>query len=133
MKTSIRTALRALPLALAVIAGTSVSPQNVARAVDHWGAPRSVKVSFSDLDLTKPQGAAALYARIRNAARSVCGPVDGHLLEEKAAWTECVNAAIGDAVATVGNANLTNYYQPKTNRGRVVSTAQISKPVEAVR
>jgi len=132
MSTSTRTAFRFLPLALVALAGLSFDPQNAARAADFGrDAPPSVKVSFSELDLAKPEGTAILYLRIRNAARTVCGPVDIRLLEEWAYWTQCVNESIANAVAKVGNANLTAYYLAKTNRSHVITTAQISKPVDA--
>ena len=37
---------------------------------------RSVKVSYSELDITKPAGAEALYKRIRKAAYEDCGAYD---------------------------------------------------------
>ena len=132
MYSSTPTVFRFLPLVLIVLAGASVNPQNVARAADRGlGAPRSVKVFFSELNLTKPEGTAILYTRIRNAARTVCGPVDIALLEERAYWNQCVNETIANAVAKVGNTNFTAYHLAKTNRSHAIAAAQISKPVDA--
>ena len=132
MNTSIRTALGLLPLAMLVFTGSGLNPLSVASASDYGRDPPSVRVLIADLDLTKPQGTATLYTRIRSAARSVCGPVDGALLEEKVLWSKCVSDAIGNAVAKVGNANLTNYYLAKTGRGQVITTAHLARPLTIV-
>jgi UrcA family protein len=90
-----------------------------------------VKVLFSDLDLSKPHGTATLYTRIRNAARTVCGPVDIALVEEKANWDQCVEQSTANAVAKVGDADLTAYYLAKTHRSYAIGTAQVSRPEHA--
>ena len=36
------------------------------------GEPRSIRISYHDLDISTPQGIAALYVRIRRAAVEVC-------------------------------------------------------------
>jgi UrcA family protein len=129
MQMSKRTALQVLPVAVAMMADTCIDSRNVAyAAVGH--EPPSVRVSFKDLNLTTPAGAAALYQRIRNAARSVCGSVDIALPEEKAAWDRCVDEAIGSAVAKVGSAKLTEYYLAKTHRPHSITTAEISKAAD---
>ena len=131
MNSSTPTVFRFLPLALIVLAGASVKPQTVARAADRrLDAPRTMKVFFSEVDLTKPEGTAILYTRIRNAARTVCGPVDIALQEERAYWNRCVNESIANAVAKVGNANLTAYHLAKTNGSHAIAAAQISKAVD---
>jgi UrcA family protein len=131
MNTLARTAFRFLQLALVALAGLSVNPQNVAHAADPGrDAPPSVKVRISDLNLTSPEGAATLYTRIRNAARTVCGTVDTRLLEEKVDWDGCVNESIANAVAKVGSANLTAYHLARKHRSHALATAQISKPVD---
>ena len=133
MNTAKRTAVRVLSIAVAVAAGAGFNPWNLARASDPGREPPSVKVLVRDLDLRTPVGVATLYARIRNAARSVCGDVDIRLLEERQGWDRCVDQAIGDAVARVGSARLTDYYLAKTHRAHAVATAQILKPVDPVR
>jgi UrcA family protein len=82
-------------------------------------AQRSLKVSFADLNLTKSEGTVTLFTRIRNAARTVCGPApDISFGDGRADWSRCVNDAIADAVAKVGDANLTDYYLVKTDRSK---------------
>jgi UrcA family protein len=132
VNTSVQAIFRLLPVALVAAQGFIVTPENVARAAPLGDDTlASVTVSFSDLDLSKPQGTAVLYLRIRNAARVVCGPVDIALLEEQASWVRCVNEAIATGVAKVGNANLTAYYLDKTNGSPSLVTARISKPTGA--
>jgi len=132
MNTATRSAYPIVALALAVLAGVILSPQNVARAtVRSRYAPPAVTVSFRDLDLTTPQGTAILYLRIRNAARSVCGPRDTVFVEERTRWSECVDESIANAVAKVGNARLTAYHQARTGRHRATATAQIANSAPA--
>ena len=88
--------------------------------------PSSRRVSLKDLDLTSHAGAIAAYWRIRNAARSVCGPVDTALPEEKAAWDRCVDSAIASAVAKLRDAGLTDYYLAQTHRAHLMTSAEIS-------
>jgi UrcA family protein len=133
MNDSKLTALRVLPLAIAVVAGGGMNPGNTACASDHGGAPTSMKVRLNATDLSARDGVAALYRRIRNAARSVCGYADNHFPEEQAAWNECVDEAIGHAVAQVGNADLTNYYLARAGRGHAIPTTQTSKVADRVR
>ena len=133
MNVSIRTAPRVLALAIALVVGSGVGTGNVARATDYGREPRSAKVLVKDLDLTTPEGVAALYVRLRNAARYVCGYEATAMLEEKVALNRCVDAAIGNAVAQVGSANLTNYYLVKNHRAHALTTAQAFKPVDNVR
>jgi UrcA family protein len=105
MNTSARTVFCFLPFVLLSLAA-GVNPQ----------AKHSRKISFADLDLTRRQGTVTLYWRILNAARAVCGPVDIGLSDDQADWERCVDDAIANAVAKVGDANLTDYYLVKTNR-----------------
>jgi len=131
MQMSKLTALQVLPVAVAMMADPCIDSRNAAYAAV-GGEPTSVRVSFKDLNLTTHAGAAALYVRIRAAARSACGPVD-IALTEKAAYDRCVDEAIGSAVAKVGNAKLTEYYFAKTHRPRSITTAEISKTANRAR
>lgn len=53
----------------------------------------SVAISFADLDLSSPDGTAALEQRIDSAVRKVCSKPDLRLLKEMVAWEECKAAA----------------------------------------
>ena len=126
------TALQVLPVAVVMMADSCIDSRDAAYAAV-GREPPSVRVSVRDLDLTTHAGAATLYQRIRNAARSVCGPVDGALPGEKAAWDRCVDEAIGSAVAKLGSAKLTEYYLARTHRPHSITTAEISKAADRAR
>ena len=93
-------------IALAACATTSV----FAQAEDASPQPRSVAVSYSDLDLALPRDAAVLYERIRQAGKQVCESVsparDPRLF---AAYASCVRFAMSDAVTRVDAPALSGY------------------------
>ena len=70
---------------------------------------RSKKVSYADLDLSKPAGVKALYSRIQGAAKDVCSPEPtvGDISARKD-YDNCVSHAVDTAVAQVGNPDLTS-------------------------
>lgn len=58
------------------------------------GAPRSVVVSFADLNLNSDAGQARLNKRIAFAAETVCGPVDMMNYQSRRALAACETDAI---------------------------------------
>jgi UrcA family protein len=91
-------------------------------------AQADMKVKFSDLDLSKPEGIAALYGRIERSARLVCkdasSPWDAGRVET---FQRCYQAAIQDAVATVNQPQLTALHRSKTSQPVQVGAASNSK------
>jgi UrcA family protein len=79
-------------------------------------------VHFADLDLTHNAGVAVLYARIRFAAREVCGPIDERRWQALVARNRCVTQAIARAVTDVNLPTLTSYHLTKT--GQTITLAQ---------
>jgi UrcA family protein len=74
--------------------------QVTARASDD-GLPTQ-RVSYADLDISKPAGAKVLYARIVSAARHVCA-LSGYSDLGSMQWTnKCTDQAIDKAVKDVG-------------------------------
>ncbi len=71
------------------------------------------RVHYGDLDLTRDAGVAALYARIRAAAQTVCPPQTSWADK----WVEhaesCRFQAVARAVAEVNSPGLTSYYEAK--------------------
>jgi UrcA family protein len=66
-------------------------------------APASQKVSYADLDISKPAGAKVLYGRIVAAARHVCA-LDGNRDLGSMQWVnQCTDLAIDKAVKDVGS------------------------------
>jgi UrcA family protein len=81
--------------------------------------PLQTTVKYADLNISSPNGATALYARIQRAAVQVCLPFDGGGLSSKRRMGFCVDKAIADAVAKVGQPALFAVYnahngQPKS-------------------
>ena len=69
--------------------------------------PPSKTVRFHDLDITNPEGAKALYGRIRAAARDVCGVSAGSDPIQWLAVKGCIEKAIDNAVRKVNAPELT--------------------------
>lgn len=74
-----------------------------------------VVVHFADLDLSRSQGAAVLYHRLRAAAETVCAPLDDRDLGRHIRFKECVQSALSTAVAEVDRAALTEYYRARAS------------------
>jgi UrcA family protein len=68
-------------------------------------------VSYADLNIGSPSGAAVLLERLRVAAHEVCGPapVIGDL-DQSAPYKACVKSALDGAVASVPSAALASLY-----------------------
>ena len=77
----------------------------------------SIKVKFRDLDLSKPEGVAALYDRIERSAQLVCidssSPWDAGRVDT---FNRCYSAAIQDAVSTINQPQLTALHRAKTSK-----------------
>jgi UrcA family protein len=91
-------------LALAALACACVASPVFASTAPADSA--SEKVTYRDLNIGTPSGAATLYQRIRAAARDVCGE-EGRGLDEQRAWRSCYHTAVSEAVAQVNNPLLT--------------------------
>ena len=101
-------------LAAGVFIATYLSPLGaVAYAVSALDEPPRRVVEFGDLDLNRDVGVAALYARIRSAAREVCEPLDVWSLRMLRQQFDCRENAIGRAVADVNSPALTAYVLTK--------------------
>lgn len=81
-----------------------------ATAADGGDIPK-VTVRFGDLDLSRPDGATALYRRIRTAAEQVCGLYDGGDLGPRFRMHSCMQRAIAEAVTRVNNPELYAVYR----------------------
>jgi UrcA family protein len=94
-------------LAAAVLGATSLA--TVCTAAEPVDALQ-MTVKYADLNVSNPAGAAALYARIEQAARQVCAPLDARDPGSKARLGACVHKAIEEAVAKVGQPALFDAY-----------------------
>jgi UrcA family protein len=95
-------------LATAILGALICSVASVCTAAET--DPPQTTVKYADLNVSNPQGAAALYARIQRAARQVCLPLDGGDLSSKARMGACEHKAIADAVAKVDQPALFDAY-----------------------
>jgi UrcA family protein len=75
----------------------------------------SRKVKYADLDLNRDAGVAALFSRIKTAARQVCESPDVFFLSLVRQRYNCSQDAIARAVADVNAPLLTSYFLEKTN------------------
>ncbi|MGH8219667.1 MAG: UrcA family protein [Steroidobacteraceae bacterium] len=78
-------------------------------------APRTAVVNYADLNVASPQGATELYGRIRQAAKSVCGPLDGRDLPARAQVVACIRSAMADAVSKVNEPELFAVYNARNS------------------
>jgi UrcA family protein len=104
MKTTIGNNLFAV---MACILGTATLGGLSSAALASDESPPSKVVHFGDLDIAKPAGAAALYGRIRAAARDVCAQSAGSDAIAQVAVRACIDKAIDDAVRKVDAPALT--------------------------
>ena len=120
------TRLRGL-IATAIVYAFASSFAAVCAAADR-GDTVSAIVKYGDLNISNPEGAAALYRRIVAAAHDVCGPydVDTRGFVAGARMDACAKKAIADAVTKVGQPELFAVYNAKNRRPlpMAVATAQ---------
>lgn len=84
----------------------------------------SEKVTYTDLDVNKAEGAQALYKRLNRAAKNVCAPLRGRELSRATAHRACIGEALANAVGEVNQPLLTQHHNA---RGSDASTAIVAK------
>jgi UrcA family protein len=77
---------------------------------------RHVEVHFADLDLSRVEGAASLYKRLRLAAETVCRD-DSKDLARVTRTKACMSDAMSTAVAQINRPILSAYYRAKLGIG----------------
>jgi UrcA family protein len=80
--------------------------------------PLTKIVHFGDLNLDSEQGAKALYARLRGAARQVCSPFEGLEISRRQLWESCFNNAVANAVGEVNKTMLSALHVQAVNRSK---------------
>jgi UrcA family protein len=127
MNTKIRT-LPAITISAAIALGYSAAGV-AANTSDNQPVSDGVNkyvVRFPDLDLSKIDGAATLYGRLRHAARMVCDPLQSRDLGIAAKYRACVEHAIANAVASVGRPLVSQYHETRT-KGDKAPLVQLAK------
>jgi UrcA family protein len=101
-----------LPLAALALSGLATAGSRDANVV---------VVKYGDLNLNSQAGIASLHKRIRNAAESVCTPLETRILGLRGAYEDCIEQAVDSGVAAVGNANLSALHAVKGRKLVVAS------------
>jgi UrcA family protein len=96
-----------LLLSAIALAMTGIAPAATRVATD---VP-SVVVQYGDLDLDTRAGILKLHARLRGAAQNVCSPLDSRVLGLLEQYESCVNAALAQSVADIGNDSLSKFHR----------------------
>jgi UrcA family protein len=67
------------------------------------GNPREITVSYADLNLDSDAGVKALYGRLQQASRGVCGATSGGITEtiERLRIDQCYRETLADAVEKI--------------------------------
>lgn len=81
----------------------------------------AVTVQYAKSDLKTEAGARSVYSRIRVAARQVCGDADARELRRARAVNECRDAAVANAVASIGAPALASLHARQTGAARLAS------------
>jgi UrcA family protein len=79
-------------------------------------AEDSIHLSYVTTDLSRPEGAKALYWHIQRAARLVCHAPDVRDLPAWEVYQRCYDRAVDNAVEQVGASALTALHRSKTQR-----------------
>ena len=73
--------------------------------------PKQTIVTYGDLDLYRPAGAAEIIARIRAAVARVCGPApDSRQMALRRAHSACMQDTLQRAVTSLNAPTVTNLY-----------------------
>jgi UrcA family protein len=75
-------------------------------------------VHYGDLNLDSEQGAAALYARLRSAAKEVCSPLQSIEMARQRQWKNCFNNALATAVGQVDKTTVSALHVQAVNRSK---------------
>jgi UrcA family protein len=111
MNKTMSTAARALAICAAAAIGHSAAAAGLATDQTVAGALRTYVVRFHDLDVSRMEGAAALYSRIHHAAVVVCEPSVSRDVGNYAMYRACMDKAVADAVEHVNRPLLSQYHQ----------------------
>jgi UrcA family protein len=111
---------RTIAICIAATMGYTATAGTVANNLSVTNSGLEYVVRFSDLDLSKFDGAAALYARLRYAARIVCAPGESREMGIAAIYRACMDEAVANAVSKVNRPLLSQYHQARTKGDKTV-------------
>jgi UrcA family protein len=84
---------------------------------DNAPATQSLRITVSDLDLSKNTDVATLYARIKSAALQACGAdvVTGSRLPS-GSKKQCMTQAVDGAVSQINNTSLSAFHKQESTK-----------------
>jgi UrcA family protein len=112
MNATTSTSLRSSLVAGAILGALALSFATVSSAEESTTPPQAI-VKFGDLDISTPQGAIALYGRIRSAADRVCWPKYSSDNVTSQLNNACMQQVIAEAVMEVNRPALSAVYEAK--------------------
>ena len=119
-------AARTMAICFAATLGYTVTAGTVPSTQSTTDARLEYIVRFADLDLARTAGTAALYERLRHAARVVCAPGDSRQMGLAAIYRACMDQALADAVAKIDRPLFSQYHQSRT-KGDKSAPVQLAK------
>ena len=105
---------RLIPLSVLILSIGAVSVSASAKDTSNTvkvgvleSAAPTMKINYSDLNVSTPVGAKVLLSRIKNAAENLCGYYPERDHGRRADHMACVRETVNDAVAQIDNPVLT--------------------------
>jgi UrcA family protein len=118
MKTAIKTQLNSTAFLLATGLLAFICAASGAALAAEPSQSLTKIVHYGDLNLDSEQGAQALYARLRSAARQVCSPLESAEMSRQRQWEKCFNNAVANAVGQVDKTMLSALHVQAVNRSK---------------
>jgi UrcA family protein len=116
-------------MAAAAVSGASSATSTVPADTEQ----KTTVVRYEPADLDSSAGAEEVYRTLYRAARFACGEA-GYTIElaVRAAYKECEQAAVADAVARVSSANLTTAYNRHFPNQPLVEKERLSERLQGL-
>jgi UrcA family protein len=108
------------------IAATLAYTATAGSVVSTTDAKLEYVVRYSDLDLSKTDGAASLYARLRHAARAVCAPGESREMGRAEIFRACMNESITNAVSKIDRPLVSQIHLARTKGNKTLQLADAS-------
>jgi UrcA family protein len=110
----------AVTVAFATVTLAGATSSAVAQTMNTpWDGPRSVRVSYRDLNINEEAGAQVMLGRIRHAAKRACGPAEYDGMTDGARdYARCVRESVTRAVADLNSPVVAALANPQQTRSR---------------
>jgi len=109
----------AFPVAVLLAASLSAASAGPVSDIYLKNGTKNVRVSYVDLDVSSPQGGAALLQRIQAASHTVCGPIGYKTdLAAQERFETCLGETMRLAVARLNLPSLTIAFEQAQSRAK---------------